>query len=138
MSDTSSHEELADVYLATRVTVEIDGQWIDAPIAGSWLGTFHVITAWNPGYERPGDDANAAANVRLHADLKALGCSPIPALGADQNSNHAERSWAVCGLDDAAVCALGARYGQWAVFRITAQEQTVLGCFGPWSRSRRF
>jgi hypothetical protein len=34
--------------------------------------------------------------------------------------------------------AIGARYGQWAVFRITAQEQTVLGCFGPWSRSRRF
>ncbi len=97
-----------------------------------------VITAWNPGHERPGDAANAAANASLHDDLKALGCSPFPALGADPHADHAEQSWAVCGLDDRAACALGARYGQWAVFRITALEQTVLGCFAPWSRSRRF
>jgi hypothetical protein len=74
----------------------------------------------------------------LRADLEALGCSPIAALEKDPSSDHAERSWAVRGLDDGAACALGARYEQWGVFRIKAQEQTVLGCFGLWSRSRRF
>jgi Protein of unknown function (DUF3293) len=138
MNRSDDHEQLADLYLVTLVSVELAGRWLDARTAAQQLGPFHVITAWNPGHERPGDDANAAANAALRADLEALGCSPIVALGKDPNSDHAEHSWAVRGLDDRAACALGARYGQWAVFRITAQEQTVLGCFGPWSRSRRF
>ena len=138
MGEAHDHEQLADLYLATLVSVELAGRWLDARTAAQQLGPFHVITAWNPGHERPGDDANDAANAALCADLDALGCSPIAALGKDPNSDHAEHSWAVRGLDDSAACAIGARYGQWAVFRITAQEQAVLGCFGPWSRSRRF
>jgi len=138
MPEANDHESLADLYLATLVTVELAGRWLDARTAAEQVGAFHVITAWNPGNERPSDDANAAANAALRADLEGLGCSPIAALGKDPNSDHAEHSWAVCGLDDRAACGLGARYGQWAVFRITAQEQTVLGCFGAWSRSRRF
>jgi hypothetical protein len=109
------------------VSVELAGRSVDARTAADQLGPSHVITAWNPGHERPGDDANAAANAALRDDLKALGCSPIAALGKDPRSDHAQRSWAVCGLDDRAACALGARYGQWAVSRITAQELTVLG-----------
>lgn len=138
MDAPHDHEQLADLYLATLVTVEVAGRWLDARTAAEQVGAFHVITAWNPGNERPSDHANAAANAALRADLESLGCSPIAALGKDPNSDHAEHSWAVCGLDDRAACGLGARYGQWAVFRITAQEQTVLGCFGAWSRSRRF
>jgi hypothetical protein len=138
MTEDHDHESLAELYLATLVTIELGGQWLDARTAARQLGPFHVITAWNPGHERPGDDANAAANAALRAELEALGCSPLPALGSDPNSNHAEHSWAVSGLEDSTARALGARYGQWAVFRITAQEQTVLGCFGPWSRSRWF
>ena len=138
MNRSDDHEQLADLYLVTLVSVELSGRWIDARTATEQLGPFHVITDWNPGHERPGDDANAAANAALRAALEATGCSPIAALGKDPSSDHAEHSWAVCGLDDRAACARGARYGQWAVFRITTQEQTVLGCFGPWSRSRRF
>jgi hypothetical protein len=51
------------------------GRWLDARTAAQQLGQFHVITAWNPGHERPGDDANAAANAALRVDLEALGCS---------------------------------------------------------------
>jgi hypothetical protein len=80
--------------------------------------------------------ANAAANAVLREALEALGCSPIRALGADPNSDHAEESWCVTGLTDTQARQIGAKFGQWAVFRISMSEQVVLGCFGEWSRSR--
>jgi hypothetical protein len=136
MNQPDDHEQLADLYLATLVSVELAGRLVDARAAADQLGPFHVITAWNPGHERPGDDANAAANAALRADLEALGCSPIRALGADPNSDHAEESWCVTGLTDTQARQIGAKFGQWAVFRISMSEQVVLGCFGEWSRSR--
>lgn len=83
MDRPNDYEALADLYLATLVSVELADRWLDARTAAQQLGPFHVITAWNPGHERPGDGANAAANAALRADLEALGCSPLPALGSD-------------------------------------------------------
>jgi hypothetical protein len=136
MDAPHDHEQLADLYLATLVSVELAGRWLDARTAAQQLGPFHVITAWNPGHERPGDDANAAANAVLREALEALGCSPIRAFGADPNPDHAEESWCVTGLTDTQARQIGAKFGQWAVFRISMSEQVVLGCFGEWSRSR--
>jgi hypothetical protein len=68
--------------------------------------------------------------------LESEGCHPLPALGSDPNSDHAEESWCVAGLSDERARAIGAQFRQWAVFRITATEQTVLGCFDEWKRSR--
>ena len=70
--------DLAAIYLATHITVEHDGELrslreIDLD-AGA---TLHVITAWNPGDERPGVHANDAADRRLHHRLVELGCVPV-------------------------------------------------------------
>ncbi len=138
MSTPHEHESLAELYINTVVRIMIDGGWLSARDAASRFGVLHVLTAWNPGHDRPDHATNTEANLALHRELLELGCTPLAALGSDPNSDHAEHSLAASGLDDGAACALGARYGQWAVFRITAQEQTVLGCFGAWSRSRRF
>jgi hypothetical protein len=75
MGEAHDHEQVADLYLATLVSVELAGGWLDARAAAERLGPFHVITAWNPGHERPDDDANAAANAALREDLEALGCA---------------------------------------------------------------
>ena len=142
---------IAAVYLPTIVTIEWRGAWraahvvveqmvVEQMVAGQVVaadrGVVHVITAWNPGDERPTADENDQRNVLLHADLVARGFDPLPALGSDPASTHAEASWAVVGMSDADACALGAKYGQVAVFRITAERQTVLGCFAAWSVSR--
>lgn len=138
MSNGSVHESLAGLYLATIVKVEIGGEWMAAHRAALRLGMFHVLTAWNPGNERPGREANDAANIGLHQQLVSEGCVPVRALGSDPNSEHFEESWCVTGLSDRRAREIGAQFGQWAVFRITLTEQTVLGCFGDWERSRVF
>jgi hypothetical protein len=136
MSDQHEHESLADLYLVTLVRAKVKGEWMLAHHAAARLGTVHVLTAWNPGHDRPSLAANDAANEALRQLLEAEGCKPIPALGSDPSSDHAEESWCVTGLSDRRAREIGARFGQWAVFRITSTEQAVLGCFGDWERSR--
>ena len=134
--------DIAHLYLATIVTIHDAGAWHPAHQVAARLGTLHVITAWNPGDERPSREENDRANRALRADLEALnlearGLAPLPALGSDPNSPHAEESWAVTGLDDRTARELGAKYRQVAVFRITADTQTVLGCDEEWEVTRR-
>ena len=96
----------------------------------------HVITAWNPGDERPGSEINESRNEQLRADISALGFDALAALGSDPNSSHSEKSWAVVGLTDNAAIELGKKYGQVAIFRITESRQSVLGCLSDWEVSR--
>lgn len=136
MKGPDDHESLADLYLATVVRAKVDGVWTPAHHAAAKVGTVHVLTAWNPGHDRPSRAANDAANEVLRQLLESEGCQPLPALGSDPTSDHAEESWCVVGLSDERARAIGAQFGQWAVFRISSTEQTVLGCFGDWERSR--
>jgi hypothetical protein len=137
----TANPDIAALYLVTVVTVHDEGAWHPAHEVAARLGTLHVITAWNPGDERPSREENDRANRALRAELEALnlaarGLAPLPALGSDPNSPHAEESWAATGLDDRAAREIGAKYGQVAVFRITAARQTVLGCFADWELGR--
>lgn len=127
----------AALYLKTIVTVQIGGEWVSASdLAADEVATLHVVTAWNPGVDRPAREVNEDANVRLLADIQALGLSGIRALGRDPDSDHCEESWAVFGLSDTQAVDLGRRYGQVAVFRISESRQTVLACDGEWQVSR--
>ncbi|MFM8973701.1 MAG: DUF3293 domain-containing protein [Actinomycetota bacterium] len=132
-----SRPDLAALYLATVVTIEEAGRLV--PAAESALvrsGPVHVITAWNPGAERPSLADNRAADARLRAGLAARGLAPVRALGSDPASDHAEESWAVAGLDDDTARAVGAEFGQVAVFRLRDGVQTVLACTEAWTVSR--
>lgn len=124
-------------YLPTNVSVLFDGRWISGFEYCATQGVqIHVITASNPGDERPGSEVNDARNEQLHADISALGFDALAALGSDPNSSHSEKSWAVVGLTDNAAVELGKKYGQVAVFRITDSRQSVLGCLSEWEVSR--
>lgn len=123
----------APVYLASIVTVRAGDAWVDAGTYAASVGApVHVLTAWNPGAVRPSEAANRAANERLRAHLVALGLDPVPAVGADPDSPHAEESWAVVGLDDDEARRIGAAFDQVAVFRVTATELAVLACREDW------
>jgi hypothetical protein len=130
------HESRAEIYLATIVRIKVGDEWLSAQQAAATLGAIHILTAWNPGDERPTPEENDAANEALLRRLEAEGCNPVPARGSDPNFTYAEESWCVVGLSDERAREIGAQFRQWAVFRITATEQTVLGCFGDWERSR--
>ena len=129
--------DIATLYLATIVTIDDDALWRPAHEVAARLGTLHVITAWNPGDERPSREVNDHANEALRADLAWRGLAPMRALGSYPNSPHAEESWAVAGFNDRDARELGAKYRQVAVFRITAARQSVLGCFEEWEVGRR-
>lgn len=124
-------------YLATEMVIFDRGVALTGfEFAAKRAASFHVLTAWNPGDARPTDVVNRAQNVILRGAIEELGHTVIPATGKDQNSDHAEESWAVVGLTDEEAMALGRRFGQMAVFRITSSRQTVLGCFDNWQVSR--
>jgi hypothetical protein len=135
--DVPVSDELRYLYLKTLVEIEIDGTLI--PVGRALAGegaAVHIITAWNPGDDRPTLGENEAANERLRETLISGGLVPTKAVGADPDSNHTEESWAVVGLDDQEARAIGASFGQVAVFRIFRGTQTVLACTEDWSLSR--
>jgi hypothetical protein len=134
--EPNANLNLATPYLATVVTIDDHGLCRPAHEVAARLGTLHVITAWNPGDERPAREVNGRANEALRADLARRGLAPMRALGSDPSSEHAEESWAVSNFSDCAARELGAKYRQVAVFRITSATQTVLGCFAMWSVER--
>ena len=127
----------AQWYLPTVVTVCVDGVWKSGfDFCASRGVQIHVVTAWNPGDERPGSEINEARNEQLRAEISARGLKALEALGSDPNSSHSEKSWAVAGLKDNAAVELGKKYGQVAVFRITESRQSLLGCLSEWEVSR--
>ena len=127
----------AQWYLPTVVTVCVDGVWMSGfDFCASRGVQIHVITAWNPGDERPGNEINEARNEQLRADISAMGLKALAALGSDPSSSHAEKSWAVVGMTDAAAIELGRKYGQVATFRISQSLQSVVGCLSEWEVSR--
>ena len=127
----------AQWYLPTVVTVCIDGVWMSGFDFCAARGVqIHVITAWNPGDERPSSEINEARNQELRAEISARGLEALEALGSDPNSSHSEKSWAVVGMTDEVAIELGKKYGQVAIFRITQSLQSVLGCLSEWEVSR--
>jgi hypothetical protein len=129
--------DLGPLYLKTLVSVEQGGVLVPVGEASTLVGlAYHVITAWNPGDARPTPTENDDANERLRQALASRGLQPARAIGADPDSDHFEDSWAVTGLNDQDARAIGAEFGQVAVFRIAHGVQTVLACTEDWTLSR--
>jgi len=133
----SATPEIAYLYKKTLVSVERDGIQVPVISAGiSEAEVVHVITAWNPGDERPDADMNDAADVRLRSLLEARSLAPIRARGSDPHSAHYEESWLVHGLSDNEARSIGEQFGQVGVFRFANSRQTVLACTDDWSVTR--
>jgi Protein of unknown function (DUF3293) len=90
----------------------------------------HVLTAWDPGLERPGRDVNRVRQAALEADLGELSVPLLAAVGVDPANGRQEEGVAVRGLPEAEVLALGTRYGQDAVFAWTPTEWAIVACSG--------
>ncbi len=92
--------------------------------------TVHILTAWDPGPERPGPVINRARQTALETDLRLLAVALVAAVGVDPVTGHREEGVAVIGVAEPVVLALGARYGQDAVFAWTPMAWSIVGCQG--------
>jgi hypothetical protein len=90
----------------------------------------HLLTAWDPGLERPARDINRVRQATLEAELGALSVPLLAAVGVDPVTGRREEGVAVRGLPEAEVLALGERYGQDAVFAWTPAEWAIVACRG--------
>jgi len=90
--------------------------------------TIAVITAHNPGGQPAGEEANAAAQRALEAELDHRGLTWWRADGADPSWTHVEESAAIPGLALPDAIALGARFGQEAIFLLSRTSLTVADC----------
>lgn len=75
-----------------------------------------VVTAWNPGTERPGAAANREANEKLRQVLQAGGWTFFDAEGFNPDRSHVEPSFVVLGPPDPALLKVARQFGQAAVF----------------------
>jgi hypothetical protein len=90
--------------------------------------TIAVITAHNPGGQTAGEEANAAAQRALEAELDRRGLAWWRADGADPAWTHVEESAAVPGLTLPDAIELGARFDQEAIFLLSKTALTVADC----------
>lgn len=105
---------------------------VPGPEVGIWpwptREPVHILTAWDPGPARPGRVVNRARQAALEDDLRPLADAMSAAVGVDPVTGHRDEGVAVRGVEESAVLALGARYGQDAVFAWTPQAWNIVGC----------
>lgn len=122
--------DLFDIYDDTVVTVWDGHGWVDPADVCTARGQGAVVlTAWNPGWERPERPVNDAANLRLQKDLEALGVEVWPAVGASRHDDHSEPGFIAWGMDGQSGCAVARRFGQFAIYVYDAQgTRLTLDC----------
>jgi hypothetical protein len=87
-----------------------------------------IVTAWDPGHERPGLEVNRRRGAELESEVRRRARRVLHAVGVDPSSAHREEGVAVLGLAVDDVVALGARYGQEAVFVWTPEAWSIVSC----------
>ncbi len=125
------------VYLATRITITVDGEHLSASQAVDRLGSpLYLVTAWDPGGERPTLKVNTQNNLLLQETLLEYTDKIWVAVGRDADSPHIEEGFAFAGVDRATAIAIGAEYRQVAIFELTETQQIVLSCDATWAVAR--
>ncbi len=89
--------------------------------------TFAIITAWNPGDERPSADANEAADLALRNDLADSGRVVFRASGFSPDFLHGEPGWGA-DIPKADAIVLGRKYRQRAIWWIAGSDLILLDC----------
>jgi len=121
-----------DLYLDAIIECEIDDRTcrLRGPAAEP-LPTdepIFVLTAYNPGGEDRADALNDAAQRALERELASEGATFWPAIGHSRDGSWSEPGVALERFDRSRACAYGTRYGQLAVYELTAEQVHVVRC----------
>jgi Protein of unknown function (DUF3293) len=102
--------------------------------AGAWPwetpAALFLLTAWDPGDERPGLHENRRRQASLEEDVRRLTDARWDAVGVDPETGRREEGVAAARLSETEATALGARYGQDAVFRWAPDAWEIVACTG--------
>ncbi|MBU6245653.1 MAG: DUF3293 domain-containing protein [Actinomycetales bacterium] len=126
-----TRQELFEQYQAAIVsTQDPDLGWTDpALLCMRRAQSAVVLTAWNPGFDRPGAQANRERNRMLGQRLEDAGFEAWPADGADPDGSFAEEGFLVWGMPIDQACALAGEFGQFAVFAYDSEGvRSVVPC----------
>jgi hypothetical protein len=93
-------------------------------------GALFIMTAWDPGDQRPGLDENRRRQAALEEDVRRLTDVRWEAVGVDPETGRREEGVAAAGLAEEEARALGARYRQDAVFRWAPEAWEIVACDG--------
>jgi hypothetical protein len=88
----------------------------------------HILTAWDPGPERPGEAVNRARQAELESELRVLGLHLCPTIGRDVRTGHSEEGVGISGMEREAILAVAATYGQDAIFEWTPEALLTISC----------
>jgi uncharacterized protein DUF3293 len=127
-----------NAYVAAVIRIETPGGvvWVRPALITRTVGEYpdpealaiYVMTAHNPGGKIASYTANAAAEARLTAELEWRAVTWWLAAGGNPSWTHVEPGAAVIGIDQADAVALGAEFGQEAIFVLTPFDRRVVGC----------
>jgi len=121
-------------FQATLIDLPKRGHATVGPAIGVARGTVdrtgYVITAHNPYGQPRGPAYNAGANDQLRRLLELRGVTFEEATGRSPDGSHREDGFFV-ETDETDALAVGASFGQLAIFKITSQAVQVLECSPP-------
>lgn len=100
---------------------------------------FAIVTAWNPGHERPSQAGNDAANRALEGDIVAAGFRYLPSVAFEPaperpeartpvERRHPEPGFAIFGIELEAALALARAYRQAAILWYDGAVPAVRWC----------
>jgi hypothetical protein len=89
---------------------------------------FALVTAYNPGFERPSVAENEHANKALRALLAASNITSLPARGSSDPETHTEPSFALFNIAEAEALNIARRFRQAAVFAWDGHEGRIVWC----------
>jgi hypothetical protein len=119
----TGREELFEAYEATIVSTldpadpDPETAWVDpALICALRQQRACVITAWNPGFERPGDEVNRQRNDLLRARLAATGSEVWRADGSAADGSFAEEGFLAWGLPTVTALQVAREFEQFAIY----------------------
>jgi len=90
----------------------------------------HVVTAYNASGRTASDAHNRAALAQLQAELEQRDVDWWAAAGGDATWTHVEPSVAMLGVDSDEARAIGATFGQEAIFEISTSGLRLISCKG--------
>ncbi len=131
--------QLTDAYQQTLFEVHLPQGRLVLSMAGLVHGhpsllpacPLSIITAYNPGTERPGPASNEAADHRLVDLLRVRGYRFYSAAGYSPDRSHSEPSYAVKDLTRSIARELGGMFAQACVFYWQGGRGKLLWCAAP-------
>ncbi|MGH8128591.1 MAG: DUF3293 domain-containing protein [Gammaproteobacteria bacterium] len=116
------------VYTAELPAGQVEFRIGARPIGPAPAGVLAIITAWNPGFERPSAADNRKANQRLSDLLHTSGWTVHPASGRNLHGTHEEPSLAIMGVDPESALAFARRFNQAAILYWDGTAARLLWC----------